>query len=108
MSYEVEHDILKPKSQQSNQHVRRPDLSTFSANFELVNTSHTQNPNATPMPGDMRAVFITLADAFRVMRRDGGGTVLDPMIEILDADADMPPKEVAGVNDAYLDGESPL
>lgn len=42
------------------------------------------------------------------MRRDGGGTVLDPMIEILDADADMPPKEVAGVNDAYLDGESPL
>ncbi|KAL9033128.1 MAG: hypothetical protein Q9214_007656 [Letrouitia sp. 1 TL-2023] len=103
MSYEVEHNVPKPNSQPSRQHVRRPDLSTFFANFELVNTSHTQNANATPMPGDMRAVSITLADAFRVMRRDGGGTLLNQMIEILDADAEMPPKTVAGVSDAYLD-----
>ncbi|KAL9610393.1 MAG: hypothetical protein Q9167_004903 [Letrouitia subvulpina] len=108
MSYEVEHNIPKPNSQPSNQHVRRPDLSTFFANLEFVNTSQTQNANATPMPGDIRAAVITLADAFRVMRRDGGGTLLNQMIESLDAVAESPPKEIAGVSDAYLDGESLL
>ncbi|KAL8930736.1 MAG: hypothetical protein Q9208_000277 [Pyrenodesmia sp. 3 TL-2023] len=101
MSYEVEHNI--PKNEATQPHPRRPDLSTFFSNLELVNTSDTQNVNATPMPADMRAVFITLSDAFRTMRRDGGGTLLDTLIETLEADAESPPKEVKGVSDAFLD-----
>lgn len=57
------------------------------------------------MPADMRAVFITLSDAFRSMRQDGGGNLLDALIETLEADAESPPKEVKGVSDAFLDGE---
>lgn len=56
------------------------------------------------MPADMRAVFITLSDAFRSMRQDGGGNLLDTLIETLEADAESPPKEVKGVSDAFLDG----
>ncbi|KAL8752776.1 MAG: hypothetical protein Q9199_005513 [Rusavskia elegans] len=80
------------------------DLSTFFSNLELVNTSTTQNSNATPMPADMRAVFITLSDAFRSMRHEGGGSLLDTLIESLEADADNPPREVKGVSDGFLDG----
>ncbi|KAL9000678.1 MAG: hypothetical protein Q9169_000714 [Polycauliona sp. 2 TL-2023] len=102
MSYEVEHNI--PKSDATPpQHTRRPDLSTFFSNLELVNTSTTQNSNATPMPADMRAVYITLSDAFRSMRQDGGGNLLDSLIETLEADADSPPREVKGVSDDFLD-----
>ncbi|KAL9012919.1 MAG: hypothetical protein Q9173_002360 [Seirophora scorigena] len=101
MSYEVEHNISRAEPAPQT---RRPDLSTFFSNLELVNTSSTQNSNATPMPVDMRAVFITLSDAFRSMRQDGGGNLLDTLIETLEADAESPPKEVKGVSDAFLDG----
>lgn len=57
------------------------------------------------MPADMRAVFITLSDAFRSMRQEGGGSLLDTLIETLEADAESPPKEVKGVSDSFLDGE---
>ncbi|KAL8834247.1 MAG: hypothetical protein Q9170_003834 [Blastenia crenularia] len=98
MSYEVEHNI--PKNEPPPQQSRRPDLSTFFSNLELVNTSNTQNSNATPMPADMRAVFITLSDAFRSMRQDGGGSLLDALIETLEADAESPPdKDKDRVND---------
>ncbi|KAL8905055.1 MAG: hypothetical protein Q9207_002870 [Kuettlingeria erythrocarpa] len=106
MSYEVEHNI--PKNEATQQHARRPDLSTFFSNLELVNTSTTQNSNATPMPADMRAVFITLSDAFRSMRQEGGGNLLDTLIETLEADAESPPKEVKGVSDSFLDDQYPL
>ncbi|KAL8949375.1 MAG: hypothetical protein Q9222_004511 [Ikaeria aurantiellina] len=106
MSYEVEHNISK--NEPAQQHARRPDLSTFFSNLELVNTSSTQNSNATPMPGDMRAVFSTLSDAFRSMRRDGGGSLLDTLIETLEADVESPPREVKGVSDAFLDDKYPL
>ncbi|KAL8650685.1 MAG: hypothetical protein Q9210_003678 [Variospora velana] len=102
MSYEVEHNISRTEPAP---HTRRPDLSTFFSNLELVNTSNTQNSNATPMPADMRAVFITLSDAFRSMRQDGGGNLLDTLIETLEADAESPPREVKGVSDGFLDGD---
>ena len=38
------------------------------------------------------------------MRQDGGGSLLDTLIETLEADADSPPKEVEGVSDGFLDG----
>ncbi|KAL8688684.1 MAG: hypothetical protein Q9218_005468 [Villophora microphyllina] len=102
----IEHNI--PKNEQAPQHTRRPDLSTFFSNLELVNTSNTQNTNATPMPADMRALYITLSDAFRSMRQDGGGNLLDTLIESLEADAEAPPREVKGVSDAFLDDRYPL
>ncbi|KAI4188367.1 MAG: hypothetical protein L6R41_002198 [Letrouitia leprolyta] len=97
----IEHNI--PKNEAAPQYTRRPDLSTFFSNLELVNTSNTQNSNAIPMPADMRAVFITLSDAFRSMRQEGGGSLLDALIQSLEADAESPPKEVKGVSDTFLD-----
>ncbi|KAI4234549.1 MAG: hypothetical protein LQ349_003728 [Xanthoria aureola] len=87
----------------THHHPVRPDLSTFFSNLELVNTSTTQNSNATPMPADVRAVFTTLSDAFRTMRQEGGGALLDSLIQSLEAEADNPPREVQGVSDAFLD-----
>lgn len=60
------------------------------------------------MPADMRAVYITLSDAFRSMRQDGGGNLLDTLIETLEADAESPPREVKGVSDGFLDGALPV
>lgn len=56
------------------------------------------------MPADVRAVFTTLSDAFRTMRQEGGGALLDSLIQSLEAEADNPPREVQGVSDAFLDG----
>ncbi|KAL8742865.1 MAG: hypothetical protein Q9190_004728, partial [Brigantiaea leucoxantha] len=106
MSYEVEHNIPSPPPQsqsQSHQRVHRPDLSTFFSTLDLVSTADTQNAHATPMPADMRAVFLTLSDAFRSMRNESGGGLLDVLIESLEADAERPPREVQGVSDGFLD-----
>lgn len=59
-----------------------------------------------PIPGDISAAFRTLADAFERMRQDGGGEseLLNSLVESLMADAEMPPREVKGVPDSFLDG----
>ncbi|KAI4124345.1 MAG: hypothetical protein LQ347_005781 [Umbilicaria vellea] len=68
------------------------------------------NANAVPIPGDVSAAFRTLADAFERMRQDGGGDsgLLDSLVESLMADAEMPPREVKGVPDSFLDDRMDL
>lgn len=76
-----------------------------------------------PVPGDVSAAFRSLAEAFDFMRREhdiggGGGSggggdaaggeqhdsvLIDQMIEALLQGADMPPKEVEGVNEEFCD-----
>lgn len=110
----VEHNITTAPTDPTSR-PRRPDLSTFFSTLELVDTSNTQNSNAVPVPGDVSAAFRTLAGAFERMRQDNGGGdgengsyggFLEQLIQELLEDADLPPREVKGVSDEFLAGES--
>ena len=103
----MEHNI-KP-SPTSNPRPNRPDLSTFFSTLELVDTSHTENAHAVPIPGDISAVFRLLADAFERMAQDSGEgarnvELLEGLRETLLREAEMPPREVKGVSDEFLAG----
>ncbi|CAG5141166.1 uncharacterized protein ALTATR162_LOCUS878 [Alternaria atra] len=109
--YEVEHNI-STEDDKSRQPSRRPDLSTFFSQLELVDTSdpraHT-NANAVPQPENMAAAFRLLANAFETMRgrpadeNNEHGDLLANMIEVLRENADDPPTELKGVPDSFLD-----
>jgi hypothetical protein len=109
--YEVEHNI-SAEDDKSRQPSRRPDLSTFFSQLELVDTSdpraHT-NANALPQPENMAAAFRLLANAFETMRgrpadeSNEHGDLLANMIEVLRENADDPPTELKGVPDSFLD-----
>ncbi|KAK3175163.1 hypothetical protein OEA41_002409 [Lepraria neglecta] len=103
-SYEVEHNVPKSDPNAPSNPPRRPDLSTFFSTLEHVDTSNVSNEHATPIPSDVSAAFRTLGEAFQRMRmyRSGEGP-LDDMVESLLADAEMPPKEVKGVSQGFLD-----
>ena len=85
---------------------RRPDLSTFFSTLSEITPeapSSRTREHAVPVPGDVSAAFRSLAEAFGVMRHDGeGGELLDNMIESLMDTAEMPPKEVEGVDEEYI------
>jgi hypothetical protein len=104
----VEHNIQNESSAAPPRRPRRPDLSTFFATVEEVSTEGDadrahNNPHATPTPGDVAAAFRSLAEAFDVMRVDGGGEVLPSLIESLREFADHPPNEVKGMPQTFLD-----
>jgi len=123
-SYEVEHNT-ENESSQPQPRPRRPDLSTFFATLSEItpNPSETRTrPHAVPVPADVSAAFRTLAEAFDVIRRDNevdgdedgdgsstshdtqrGSGLLDQMIEALLQGADIPPREVEGVDDEFCD-----
>ncbi|KAL6712247.1 hypothetical protein ACN47E_000124 [Coniothyrium glycines] len=111
--YEVEHNI-STKDDKSHPPPRRPDLSTFFSQLELVDTSDPQahtNTHALPQPENMAAAFRLLANAFEMMRGrpadegsgSGDGDLLANMIEVLRQNADDPPAELKGVPDSFLD-----
>ncbi|EOA91712.1 hypothetical protein ACJQWK_04215 [Exserohilum turcicum] len=109
--YEVEHNI-STKDDKPQRPPRRPDLSTFFSQLELVDTSdprsHT-NVHALPQPENMAAAFRLLANAFETMRgrpadeNNSEGDLLASMIEVLRENADDPPTELKGVPDSFLD-----
>lgn len=92
---------------------RRPDLSTFFSQLELVDTSDPQahtNAHALPQPENMAAAFRLLANAFEMMRgrpadesSGGENDLLANMIEVLRQNADDPPAELKGCPDSFLD-----
>lgn len=107
---------------------RRPDLSTFFATLSEITPNPTETrtrEHAVPVPGDVSAAFRSLAEAFDFMRRehdvggagagadDGEGeggehhdsALIDQMIEALLQGADMPPREVEGVDEEFCDSE---
>ncbi|KAJ4330838.1 hypothetical protein N0V87_009648 [Didymella glomerata] len=109
--YEVEHNISS-KEETAQSAPRRPDLSTFFSQLELVDTSDPQahtNANALPQPENMAAAFRLLANAFEMMRgrpadeSDGENDLLANMIEVLRQNADDPPAELKGCPDSFLD-----
>ncbi|KAH8705033.1 hypothetical protein BGW36DRAFT_421610 [Talaromyces proteolyticus] len=121
-TYEVEHDITDPRTTDQPR-VRRPDLSTFFATLSEItpNPSETRTrQHAVPVPGDVSAAFRSLAEAFDVMRREHesggvdidsaeaeddhhGAALIDQMIEALVQGAELPPREVEGVNEEFCD-----
>ena len=90
----VEHNI-STEDDKSQQPSRRPDLSTFFSQLELVDTS---DPSAH-----------TNANAFETMRgrpadeNNEHGDLLANMIEMLRENADDPPTELKGVPNSFLD-----
>lgn len=112
---------------------RRPDLSTFFANLNEISPREDRNrPHAVPVPGDVAGAYRSLAEAFNVMRRHGGGgdagdipfpvhdgreeqeqeetnhdgtnaRLLTQMITTLLHEAEAPPREITGVDDAFCD-----
>ncbi|EEA28412.1 hypothetical protein TMatcc_003257 [Talaromyces marneffei ATCC 18224] len=120
-SYEVEHNTDDLSSTTPQTHPRRPDLSTFFATLSEItpNPSETRTREyAVPVPGDVSAAFRSLAEAFEYIRREhdvgdaGAGAgeggehghdsaLIDQMIEALLQGADMPPREVEGVNEEF-------
>ncbi|KAI9702897.1 MAG: hypothetical protein M1836_008111 [Candelina mexicana] len=108
-SYEVEHDIPSAPPRNHSDRPRRPDLSTFFSALEHVDTSGEQrahhNNYAIPAPGDISAVFRTLAEALEVMREGNENDVVQTMLDSLTAQAERPPKEVQGVSQSFLDSK---
>ncbi|KAH8730792.1 hypothetical protein GQ44DRAFT_736457 [Phaeosphaeriaceae sp. PMI808] len=109
--YEVEHNISE-KDDKPQQPARRPDLSTFFTQLELVDTSDPQahtNAHAVPQPENVAAAFRLLANAFEMMRgrptdeHSGENDLLANMIDELRQNADDPPTELKGVPDSFLD-----
>ncbi|KAJ4399294.1 hypothetical protein N0V91_009577 [Didymella pomorum] len=109
--YEVEHNISS-QEETAQPAPRRPDLSTFFSQLELVDTSDPQahtNANALPQPENMAAAFRLLANAFEMMRgrpadeSGGENDLLANMIEVLRQNADDPPAELKGCPDSFLD-----
>lgn len=107
----VEHNISE-QEQQSQAASRRPDLSTFFSQLELVDTSDPQthtNANALPQPENMAAAFRLLANAYEMMHGQpsaetgSDNDLLGNMIEYLRQNADDPPAELKGVPDSFLD-----
>ncbi|KAF2830820.1 hypothetical protein CC86DRAFT_391638 [Ophiobolus disseminans] len=111
--YEVEHNISDKDDKSQQPPPRRPDLSSFFSQLELVDTSDPQthtNANAVPQPENMSAAFRLLANAFELMRgrpaeeeRGEDPDLLANMIELLRQSADDPPTELKGVPDSFLD-----
>ncbi|KAL5114179.1 hypothetical protein ACEQ8H_007927 [Pleosporales sp. CAS-2024a] len=108
----VEHNI-SDKDDRPQPAPRRPDLSTFFSQLELVDTSDPQahtNAHAVPQPENMAAAFRLLANAFDMMRGrraeeagSGEDDLLATMIHVLRQNADDPPTELKGVPDSFLD-----
>ncbi|CRG84035.1 putative RING finger protein YBR062C [Talaromyces islandicus] len=122
-TYEVEHNTTDPRITNQTR-PRRPDLSTFFSTLSEItpNPSETRTrEHAVPVPGDVSAAFRSLAEAFDVMRREHdiggagaggeetqgedhhGAALIDQMIEALVQGAELPPREVEGVNEEFCD-----
>lgn len=106
----VEHNISTRPAEE--QHRRRPDLSTFFAALDQVDTTgdrQPQNVHSLPLPGDVGAAFRLLANAFHAMRSDNASPedaphneLMDNLVQSLMASADDPPTQVEGVSDEFI------
>lgn len=104
----VEHNIPNPQDASAQPHPQRlPDLSTFFSALDQIDTRNVSNSNAVPTPVSIAAPFRMLADALGILERelDNGSNLLEQMRQQLIGDAEMPPKEVQGVGQDFLDGE---
>ena len=107
----MEHNISSQQAASSHSHQPRlPDLSTFFSALEQIDTSNVSNSNSVPTPVNAAAPFRMLADALGILSRelDNGSELLERMRQQLMGEAEMPPREVEGVGQEFLDGEKPL
>lgn len=108
----MEHGI-NSKDEDKTEPRRRPDLSTFFSTLESVDTSGSRQPHnahSLPLPQDVSAAFRTLANAFEMMRTDGGNTtssdndstLIGQLIQTLIESSEHPPSQVEGVSDEFI------
>lgn len=112
----VEHNTPEP-SAATQAPRRRPDLSSFFATLREITPAPDHRPHAVPVPGDVSAAFLSLADAYEVLRnqaRSHGGNgnedssndeMVNTMIQTLLSDANSPPREVEGASEEFCAGE---
>ena len=108
MLISVEHNIPNPRDTPAQPHAPRlPDLSSFFSALDQIDTRNVSNSNAVPTPVSVAAPFRMLADALSILERelDNGSNLLEQMRQQLMGDAEMPPREVNGVGQDFLDGE---
>ncbi|EKV16311.1 hypothetical protein PDIG_08420 [Penicillium digitatum PHI26] len=120
-TYEIEHNTTDPSTAPIARR-RRPDLSTFFSTLSQITPAPDHRPHAVPVPGDVSAAFFSLAEALNMMRREADPAphpnaqestvdadsdvdrdLLTTMIQSLLAQADMPPREVEGVDEEFCD-----
>ena len=74
--------------------------------MEAVDTSHTQNPNAVPIPADVAASYRLLAESMQALMRDNPDQgMLDGLLDQITSMIESPPTKVQGVPQEYLDGQ---
>ena len=102
----MEHNISNARDAQPQNAPRLPDLSTFFSVLDQIDTRNVSNSNAVPTPVSISAPFRMLADALGILERelDNGSNLLESMRRQLMGDAEMPPREVQGVGQEFLDG----
>lgn len=92
-------------------------MSSFFSILREITPAPEHRPHAVPVPGDVSAAFLQLADAFDVMRRGRENEAesendrewaIDNMIQILLSEAHRPPREVQGASEEFCDGKNAL
>ncbi|KAL6249137.1 hypothetical protein RBB50_004200 [Rhinocladiella similis] len=103
-SYETEHATDSASQEQTQP--RRPDMSSFLSHLSEVRPPDDRHrPDAVPVPGDVSALFRSLAEAFQTMQRDNDNAdsdLLTNLIDTLMSSAEHPPREVKGVDEEYI------
>ncbi|EFX03251.1 hypothetical protein CMQ_3180 [Grosmannia clavigera kw1407] len=108
--YEVEHNI---KTAGGPRRRRQVDMATFTAHLNNVSTSentaaHTHNnPHATATPVDVAAVYRLVQDQMLTLLPDAPNAANRDLLEQLAMQLEQqiadPPREIAGVSQAYVD-----
>lgn len=87
---------------------RRPDMSSILSLLAEIRPERPESrtrEHAVPLPVDVSAAFLSLAEAFQTMQRDNENAdsdLLGNMIETLMSSAERPPQEVKGVDEEYI------
>lgn len=81
-------------------------MSSFLSHLSEVRPPDDRHrPDAVPVPGDVSALFRSLAEAFQTMQRDNDNAdsdLLTNLIDTLMSSAEHPPREVKGVDEEYI------
>ncbi|KAL3452588.1 hypothetical protein BJX65DRAFT_303407 [Aspergillus insuetus] len=71
----IEHNTADPSNPTQPSRSRRPDLSTFFATLSEVSSDENRSrQGAVPPPGDISALYYSLAEGLTAMRLNGGGS----------------------------------
>ncbi|KAL2821997.1 hypothetical protein BJX63DRAFT_178117 [Aspergillus granulosus] len=100
-TYEVEHSTTDPSNPSQTRSSRRPDLSTFFSTLsEISPDEHRSRRGAVPPPGDVSAVYYSLAEALSALRLNGGFPITAN--NITELQAEMAAARAAALNNPVM------